>query len=100
MNSQMDLFKAGAPFQRHSETSRASAEAVKPCAATLREKVFELIRYTGSYGLTDIEIQKGLGMEGSTQRPRRIELLRAGRIRQNGKRRTPSGREAAVWVAV
>lgn len=86
-------------YQKHSATSKAAASAMRPNAATLREKVFALIRYSGAYGKTDLEIQQGLDMEGSTERPRRIELMRAGRIRQDGTRPTPSGRKAAVWVA-
>jgi len=88
------------PCQPHSATSRAAARAAAPCADTQRERVYSLIAYSGAYGMTDQEIQAGLRMEGSTQRPRRIELHRAGRIAPaDFTRPTPSGRAATVWVA-
>lgn len=88
------------PYQHHSPTSKAAAHEIKPCAATLRAKVLGAIQDSGIHGMTDIECQAETGMDGSTQRPRRIELQRAGLIRESGKRETPSGRLAVVWVAV
>jgi hypothetical protein len=47
---------------------------------------------------TDEEIQLGLEMSGSTERPRRVELVAAGRIVDSGRTRpTQSGRQAVVW---
>ncbi|NBW23185.1 MAG: hypothetical protein EBR82_86100, partial [Caulobacteraceae bacterium] len=48
-------------------------------------------------GLTDEEMQTRLGMNPSTQRPRRIELVRRGLVVECGTRRTASGRMAVVW---
>ena len=88
-----------APYQRHSETSRAAAEAIEPDAATLRGQVLAFIRGRGSFGSTDEESQMGLRMNPSTERPRRIELWRAGWIKDSGRTRyTRSGRSAVVWV--
>lgn len=40
--------------------------------------------------LTDKEMQRILGMDGSTQRPRRIELVRMSMVADTGKRREGS----------
>jgi hypothetical protein len=88
-----------APAQRHSPTSVDAAEQIEPRAATLRRHVFMLLSMKGMYGATDEEMQNDLNMNGSTQRPRRVELLQAGLIRDSGRtRRTRSGRAAVVWV--
>lgn len=81
------------------ETSEAAAEAVDPKnARAIRETVFETIKQSPN-GLTDEELQAALGLPGNTQRPRRWELARAGRIAKSGTRPTSSGRQASVWVA-
>lgn len=62
--------------------------------------ILEVIENHVEHGLTDEELQHGIGLEGSTQRPRRVELLRAGLIKDSGRTRaTASGRQATVWVA-
>ncbi len=89
------------PAQQHSETSVAAAESIRPDANRLRAVVYEAIRSAGDRGMTDEEVQDVLKMNGSTQRPRRVELADAGRIRKSGaKRQTRIGGTAAVWVAV
>jgi hypothetical protein len=53
----------------------------------------------GTDGLTDEEMQAKTGMNPSTQRPRRCELVEMGKVRDSGStRRTKSGRKAVVWV--
>lgn len=85
------------PFQPHSDTSREAAESID--ANTLRERVHRYIREQGPFGATDDEVQYELDMNPSTQRPRRIELVQQGRVRDSGrKRKTRSGRNATVWV--
>jgi hypothetical protein len=42
---------------------------------------------------TDAELQRILGMDGNTERPRRGELVAAGRVVDTGERRDRS----AVW---
>lgn len=50
--------------------------------------------------MTDAEIQDALGLDGSTQRPRRRELEQAGLVFDSGERRaTHTGRAAVVWRA-
>jgi predicted transcriptional regulator len=89
-----------APHQRTSETSREAAERIAPAAPTLRDRVLGVLRAAGLEGLTDEEITLRLGMSPSTQRPRRIELVAAGLVRDSGRtRHTASGRRATVWIA-
>lgn len=97
---QLDLFAGAPPYQRHSDTSRAAAEAVAPNAGTLRRKLLDFLAGRGGTGATDEESQDALQMPPSTQRPRRVELQQAGLVRDSGRRRkVRSGREAVVWVA-
>lgn len=87
------------PFQRHSDTSREAADAMKYSAETLRETVFNYLNYRGAEGATDEEIQDDLDMAGNTERPRRRELQEAGKVRDSGMRRTTkTGRQAVVWT--
>ena len=89
------------PYQPHSATSRAAAEAILPRAGTLRRRVLDRIKLAGAYGVTDEQICHAEHLEGSAVRPRRIELLRAGLIKDSGRqRKCHSGRMATVWVAV
>ena len=86
------------PYQRHSPTSRASALRVAPGVSTLRLQVLTFIRESGTMGATDDEMQVTLSMDPSTQRPRRVELVRAGWVIDSGRKRaTRSGRAAVVW---
>ena len=97
MTDQQLALDFDAPYQRHSPTSKAAAEQIEPTAGTLRRMVLEAIREKPS---TDHELQEALGLEGSTERPRRREVQQAGLIEDSGDRRpTPSGRLAVVWRA-
>lgn len=88
------------PFQAHSRTSKAAAIAAGPNANMLRLRVLEFISACGSEGATDDEVQIGLEMNPSTQRPRRIELERDGFVSDSGRKRpTRTGRNAVVWIA-
>lgn len=80
--------------------SRDAARRIAPQAGRLSEQVLSAIREAGAAGMTDAEIQAKTGLDGSTQRPRRVALLNQGLVaNSNRKRRTPTGREATVWVA-
>lgn len=88
------------PYQQHSETSRRAAKQAKAKAPTEREKVLAYFRKQGERGATDDECQQALGMDPSTQRPRRVELWRARLVVGTPVTRpTRSGRAAQVWVA-
>jgi hypothetical protein len=94
MMEQLEL----APYQAHSQTSQAAAEQIEPRRVIDRDRVFNCIRAIGP--ATDEEIANALALNPSTERPRRVELMTAGEIRQNGKKKTTSGRQAAAWVVV
>ena len=80
----------------HPETSHEAAEKIAEPAGTLRARVLSFIEYWG--GATDEEIQLGLKMNPSTERPRRVELVERGLVEDSGETRpTRSGRKATVW---
>lgn len=88
------------PFQPHSVTSADAADEARAQAPTQRERVLAAIRATGVRGCTDEELQLHLNLNPSTQRPRRVELVRRGQVQDSGRTRpTRSGRRATVWVA-
>ncbi len=93
-----DLFDIPA-HQRHSPTSKAAAEAIKPRVGPLQAKILAYLQRWGVTGATDEEIQDYLDMPANTQRPRRRELQNMKLIENSGKTRaTRSGRQAVVWV--
>lgn len=99
----MDLFdyisEPLPPYVQGSATSRESAESMEPRSATLRRKVLDYLRRCAD-GATDEEMQRWCNMPANTQRPRRVELVRAGLVVDSGRtRQTGSGRKAVVWVA-
>jgi hypothetical protein len=64
-------------------------------------RIYEFLKKRGKEGATDLEIQESLDIHGDTERPRRGELEKSGRIvKADRKRKTRSGRFAAVWIAV
>lgn len=87
-------------FIKHSPESQDAAEAAAPIAGTKRHAVLAFIAAQGLTGATDDEIQIGLGMNPSTERPRRIELYE-GRfiVKLHATRPTRSGKQAVVWLA-
>ena len=91
---------SGLPYQRHSRTSIMAAGRAVGGAETARERVYQAIA-DHSGGITDMEIQELLNMSGDTERPRRIELLDAGRVQAVGlkavKRPGKRDRVATAW---
>lgn len=81
----------------HPETSHIAASEVEPRTGTQRRRVLDYLREVGEFGATDSEIQAALRMDGNTERPRRIELVAAGRVVDSQKRRVVDGRPAIVW---
>jgi len=89
--------KAMAPSVNGSATSAQAADSLGPATLNaMQRRVLALLETTPD-GLTDEEMQTRLGMNPSTQRPRRIELVRRGLVVECGTRRTASGRNASVW---
>lgn len=94
------LFTQRAPSVCGSVTSAQAADSLAPATLNaLQLRVLELLHATPG-GLTDEEMQLRLGMNPSTQRPRRIELAKAGMIQKAGVRKTASNRNADVWQAM
>lgn len=86
------------PAVRHSRVSREAAARIAPRVSALQLVVLAHMVGTGRHGATDEESQLALKMNPSTQRPRRIELGRAGLIVDAGETRpTKSGRAARVY---
>ena len=79
------------------DTSHEAAEATRPKQVPYREMVYNVIRDLGP--ITDEQIAHRSGLPANTARPRRIELLAAGRIRAVDKEgRTRAGRRAVRWA--
>ena len=83
----------------HPDTSHIAAATI-PRTGTLRRAVYDAIHRTGDEGMTDSELQRALDMDGNTERPRRVELIDAGLIKDSGRRRYEGGRPMIVWVVV
>ena len=92
--AQRSLFDA--PYQHRSPTSREAAEAIRPQVPNLQVRVLEFIKANGP--VTDSAIIDGLDLPANSARPRRIELMHAGVIRQGGTVIQANGRRAATWV--
>lgn len=92
-------FAGTAPFQRHSDTSAIAAEKIEPKMGALQRRVLDFLEAIYPGGATDDEMMCALKLEGSTLRPRRIELVAKGLVIDRGWRRpTRSGRLATVWA--
>jgi hypothetical protein len=86
------------PAQRHSETSVAAAESIRPFMNALQQKVLDYLRECGTKGATDEEGIEVTGLCQNTYRPRRIELCDMGLVVKSWDTRpTRSGRAAVVW---
>lgn len=96
----LPLFTAprAAPAQQHSLTSmQAAASLDADRLNSLQRSVVAFLRARGDHGATDEEMQIGIPMPPSTQRPRRIELVRRGLVVEAGTRKARSGRYATAW---
>lgn len=92
--------RATAPYQRHSETSKAAAREIIEKLGKLEREVYDALKARGLRGATDQQLQYITGLKESTQRPRRVRLVELGLVYDSGERRqTHSGRSATVWCA-
>jgi hypothetical protein len=88
------------PYQAHSPTSAAAAEAAAPTAPTDRARILDLLQRAAPDGFTDEQIARMLRLNPSTARPRRIELTDAHLVHNSGRTHlTRAKRRAVVWVA-
>lgn len=80
-------------------TSIDAAAAIRPHTPSLRVAVYRLLRASGP--MTDQQIQDASGCGPQTITPRRIELARAGLVRDTGRTApTRAGRAAILWEAI
>jgi predicted ArsR family transcriptional regulator len=99
MTTQLSIFDRypHSPGYKEADTSRRAAIAVKPRAATLRQRALELLQQ-GDY--TADEIAGLMGESVLSIRPRIAELNKQGLIVDTAKRRkNASGESAKVWRA-
>ena len=95
-----ELFRNSAPYVDGSSTSYLTAQQISAYSPNLRTRVLAFLMRRGGHGATDEEIQDALDMNPSTERPRRVELVDAGFVRDSGETRpTHSGNGAVVWEA-
>ena len=81
-------------------TSQAALASVEPNVTKVQRLILKTLRNAGKLGMTDHEMQLFTGLNGSTQRPRRIELERQGLVFDSGlTRETSTGRQATIWLA-
>ena len=93
----LPLFMRTAPHNG-TQTSKDAAADIRAHAHTLRARVLAYIASRGEDGATAQEIENALGMNGSTVRPRLVELREHGTIAASMfTRLTTSGRRAVVW---
>lgn len=72
-----------------------------PRPDSLAGRVLAWFASRGEAGGTDQECQMELSLPGDSQRPKRISLVKATRLRASGRTRlTGRGRRAIVWVYV
>ena len=78
------------PFAPGSETSRKAAERMAARPTRIRADHRRILNVLLSGPKTDREIQAILDLEGSSQRPRRLELVQLGEVVDTGERRNRS----------
>jgi len=85
-------------YQSHSTTSERAAQEIAGSVGTLRRMILDYIQRIGP--ISDEQIQDHFMMNPSTERPRRIELVKLGLVRDSGLTiRTRSGRACTLWCA-
>lgn len=81
------------------DTTRLAALKALPRTGTQRAEVLDAIIGSGTRGMTDAELQRALGMNPNTERPRRVELVEANWVVDSGQRRASAGADLSiVWV--
>ena len=94
MINQPQLFDLDATAQRHSPTSVAAAVAIAPHLPAARKRVLEYLRSCPNGSTDNQGIAAGV-VSANGYRARRVELVRAGLVRDSG--RVVDG--SVVWEA-
>jgi hypothetical protein len=90
------------PAASHKPTSVAAAAKIAgDPARRQRALILDWLRREGGLGMTRQEIEHATFLPGDSVRPRVLELIEAGLVRETDRtRKTTKGRDAAVLVAV
>jgi hypothetical protein len=91
VDASVDGNEPGKSHRDARDTEAAAAARIEVRSGTQRAAVFEALRVEPQ---TDDELQQLLGMNGNTERPRRVELVDRGLVEDSGQRRE----NAIVWV--
>lgn len=87
------------PYQHHSPTSREAAHSIAPRVSALHQRVLDYLKHNPD-GATDEMLIDALHLNASTLRPRRIELVNLGLVKDSTRYAlTRSGRRATIWRA-
>lgn len=82
-------------------TSREAEEKSAAMTATIQWELMTYLDTVGGQGATDEEMQVRLGLNGNSQRPVRLGMVRAGWVKDSGRwRLTRAGNPAIVWTLV
>jgi hypothetical protein len=98
--SMKDTLPDGLFSHNSPQTSREAAKIVVPYINEIQATVLAEVRKAGEHGITDYELENGLGNHSATLRSRRAELVAKGLVQNSGQRRKQNGSNRTVWVAV
>lgn len=85
------------PYQYQSVPSFEAARRIAPALGRLKRDLLTALRHHGA--LSDEDMQRICEMNPSTQRPRRVELVRDGLVRKAGTSKNGRGRTVTLWEA-
>lgn len=96
--AEIDLFNCFPPSIHGSKTSFAAAVSIVANTNNMHQRIINFLKERPE-GATDEQISISLDMKQSTQRPRRIELVNKGKVKDSGRKgKTSSNRSAVIWV--
>lgn len=93
-----DLYRQVAPKAMPETASREAREWARRSAGPLCQKIHAWL--LGHGPATDEDMQREMGLPANTQRPRRRELEKAGRVRSVSWVRNERNRRATLWEAL
>lgn len=100
---QLTLDSQYVPHVKRSDTSRASADQLKPVVRGVRKQVFDAVKEAGPDGMTTDEVEVKLNMRHQTASSQMTYMSKTMTspvlFDSNNRRQTRSGRYAAVLVA-